>query len=127
MFITTVNNIEWFNIIENLWEVTGLSANTKSIIWDTISDIRDIFWWQMKTNMSLMYLSKDNALEALIEKAKEKWADAIVGLRYQTISVNWWIWFIAYWTAVKVDWILPNNEKLSLIEWDKNYNKKEEK
>jgi len=26
----------------------------------------------MKTNMSLMYLSKDNALEALIEKAKEK-------------------------------------------------------
>lgn len=117
MLTSTTNSIEWIEITENLWVITSLSARTRNVIMDTVSDIKDIFWGEMWANGKLMRDAQEKALWDLKEIATEMWADAIIGLRYETIKLDTGIGIYAYWTAVKIkkeNWV-ETTEKIKDI------------
>ena len=90
MIVTTTNNIEGKRIIHYYGIVTGETIIGANIFRDLFASIRDIVGGRSTTYEQVLREAKDAALKEMQERAKEKGANAIIGvdLDYETIGGN---------------------------------------
>ena len=90
MIVTTTNNIEGKRIIHYYGIVTGETIIGANIFRDLFASIRDIVGGRSATYEKVLREAKDAALKEMQERAKEKGANAIIGvdLDYETIGGN---------------------------------------
>ena len=103
MLIVTTENIEGKTIIETIGFVRGNTIRAKHIGKDIIAGFRGIVGGEVKEYTEMMIESREQAMERLIDDAKKKGANAVVGLRFTTSMVSAGAAeLLAYGTGVKI-------------------------
>ena len=104
MILSTTNTLENKNITEYLGVVTGETIIGANIFKDIFAGIRDIVGGRSGSYERVLAEARENALDEMAAKARERGADAVIGidLDYETLGSNGgMIMVTASGTAVK--------------------------
>ncbi len=103
MMIVTTEEIAGFDIVEVKGFVKGSTIQTKHIGRDITSSLKGLVGGEIKAYNEMMEEARKLAIHRMIEEAKEKGANAIVGLRLSTAGVmSMAAEIIVYGTAVVI-------------------------
>lgn len=103
MKITTIDNPQDLEIVETLGLVRGSTVRARNIGLDIFAGLKNIVGGEVSEYTKLQADSREQALERMIEDAKNKGADAIVGTRFMTSTIMQGASeVVAYGTAVKL-------------------------
>ena len=104
MFLSTTDKIEGREIIKELGMVKGNTIRARHIGRDIMAVIRNIVGGEISDYTKMMAESREQALDRMVEEAREKGANAVVGIRFATSMVMQnAAEFMAYGTAVEVE------------------------
>ncbi len=102
--IATANEIPGFKIIETKGFVYGLTVRSRGVGGQVSAGLRSLVGGEIKEYVSMMEDSRDEALERLIEHAKQLGGNAIVAVRFDSNDIsNVMQEILAYGTAVVVE------------------------
>lgn len=102
--IATANEIPGFKIIETKGFVYGLTVRIRGVGGQVSAGLRSLVGGEIKEYVSMMEDSRDEALERLIEHAKQLGGNAIVAVRFDSNDIsNVMQEILAYGTAVVVE------------------------
>lgn len=87
MIITTINLIPGAEIVEHYGMVTGSTVRSKHFGKDFFAGLKNIVGGEIKSYTALMEESRDEAISRMVEQAKSKGANAIIGVRFATSDV----------------------------------------
>ena len=103
MIITTIDSIPGKTIKEVLGIVEGDIVMAKHIGSDFAAGVRNIVGGEVKGYTDMMDKSRKAAVKRMIEDAKSKDADAVIGMRYASSTIMGGASeMLAYGTAVKL-------------------------
>ncbi|MEW6182159.1 MAG: YbjQ family protein [Bacillota bacterium] len=103
MLITTQDEFADYEITETLSMVKGNTIRARHIGKDIMAGIRNLVGGEITDYTKMMAESREQSLDRMIEDAKEKGADGIVGARFVTASLmQGAAELLAYGTAVKL-------------------------
>lgn len=90
MILSTTHTIENRNITEYLGVVTGETIIGANIFKDIFAGIRDIVGGRAGSYERVLSEARENALDEMAAKARERGADAVIGidLDYETLGSN---------------------------------------
>lgn len=101
ILITTTENIPGKNY-EIIGEVFGVTTQSRNAISDFGAGLKTLVGGEIKGYTKMLYTSRDEAIDRLREAAKEKGADAVVMMRFDSGSISGDMQsVVAYGTAVK--------------------------
>jgi uncharacterized protein YbjQ (UPF0145 family) len=104
MLISTTDKIEGKTIVKHLGLVRGNTIRARHIGRDIMAIIRNMVGGEISDYTKMMAESREQALDRMIEDAKSKGANAIVGLKFTTSMVMQAASeFLVYGTAVVVE------------------------
>ncbi|WP_127713946.1 YbjQ family protein [Halobacteriovorax sp. HLS] len=104
MLISNIETIPGKNITEYYGLVTGSTVRAKHIGRDFMAGLKNIVGGELKGYSELLQESRAEAMNRMIESAKEVGANAIVNIRFSTSSVaQGAAELYCYGTAVKVE------------------------
>lgn len=104
MIITTVEHIAGKRITRTLGLVRGNSIRGRHLGKDLIAHLRNAVGGEITEYTKMMAESREQALDRMIEEARELDANAIVGLRFTTsTTMAGASEILAYGTAVRVE------------------------
>lgn len=99
--IATANEIPGFKIVETKGFVYGLTVRSRGVGGQVSAGLRSLVGGEIKEYVSMMEDSRDEALERLIEHAKQLGGNAIVAVRFDSNDIsNVMQEILAYGTAV---------------------------
>ncbi|MCH9692244.1 MAG: heavy metal-binding domain-containing protein [Gammaproteobacteria bacterium] len=87
MIYSTTETIPGKEIEEIVGIVTGNVVQSKNIGRDLMAGIKSIVGGEIRGYTEMLTDARNIALQRLVENAKEKGADAIVGIRFTTSSI----------------------------------------
>ena len=103
MIISTLDQIPNQEISENLGIARGSTVRAKNIGKDIFAGLKNIVGGELVSYSKLLQTSREQAYSRMIEDAKSKEADAILGFRFQTSTIaQGAAEILAYGTAVKI-------------------------
>jgi len=103
MILSTIESVPGRQIVEHYGVVFGSSVRSKHFGKDFFAGFKNILGGELKAYSALLEETRAEALQRLEAQAKEKNADAIIGLRFGTSDVAAGAAEIfAYGTAVKL-------------------------
>lgn len=103
MILSTIESVPGRQIVEHYGVVFGSSVRSKHFGKDFFAGFKNILGGELKAYSALLEETRAEALQRLVAQAKEKNADAIIGLRFGTSDVAAGAAEIfAYGTAVKL-------------------------
>ncbi|MEN2983525.1 MAG: YbjQ family protein [Dictyoglomaceae bacterium] len=103
MIITTTDHIPGYEIIEIIGIVKGSSARARHVGKDILAALRNIVGGEVVEYTKLIGESREQAIERMIQEAKNLGADAIIGVRFGTTQIMQGVAeILAYGTAVKL-------------------------
>jgi uncharacterized protein YbjQ (UPF0145 family) len=103
MLISTKNTIDGREIIRHIDMVKGNTIRARHIGRDIMAIIRNIVGGEITDYTKMMAESREQALDRMIEEARAKGANAVVGVRFATSMVMQnAAELMAYGTAVEV-------------------------
>ena len=103
MIVTTTSMVPGKIIKQDLGLVMGNTIRAKWFGKDIMAGLKQIVGGELKGYTDMMSEARQQALDRAVDAAKEKGADAIVGLRFTTSSVMASAAeILAYGTAVKL-------------------------
>ncbi len=103
MIITTVNKLPGEEIVDIIGIVSGNTVRTRWIGRDIAAGLKTIIGGEIKGYTDMITQARKDAMKIMEEKAKQKGADAIIGVRYSTTSVmGGAAEILVYGTAVKL-------------------------
>lgn len=90
MILSTTHTIDNKNITEYLGVVTGETIIGANIFKDIFAGIRDIVGGRAGSYERVLSEARENALDEMAAKARERGADAVIGidLDYETLGSN---------------------------------------
>ena len=104
MIISTTENIAGHVITEHLGTVIGNTIRARHIGKDIMASLRTVVGGEVKEYTGMMAESREQALMRMKERAEERGADAVVGVRFQTSMIlQGTAELLVYGTAVKID------------------------
>ena len=104
MIITNVETVPGKVIVAHYGLVAGNTIRAKHVGRDIMASLKNIFGGELKGYTELMKESRAQAVQRMIEHAKQLGANAIVNVRFSTSSVaQGAAELYAYGTAVKVE------------------------
>jgi len=104
MNITTQDNFSDHEISETLGLVKGNTIRAKHLGKDIMAGLRNLVGGEISEYTKMLAESREQALDRMIENAKSKGADGIVGVRFTTSAVmQGSAELLAYGTAVKLN------------------------
>ena len=104
MIIVTTENIPGKEVMELKGLVKGNSVQSKHIGKDIMAGLRTIVGGEISEYTEMMMEARQKAIGRMVEEAKSKGANAIVGMRLETSSIMQSASeIIAYGTAVYVE------------------------
>ena len=102
MLIVTTEHVAGRDIAETLGLVRGATVRAKHIGTDIVAGLRNLVGGEMKEYSSMLAGAREQALDRMIEDARERDADAVVCVRMETSSImNGASEIVAYGTAVR--------------------------
>jgi len=104
VILTTLEGVPGKTIIEHYGIVQGSTIRAKHIGKDIMASLKNIVGGELKGYTELLQESRQEALDRMVQQAKEMGANAVVNIRFATSSVaQGAAELFAYGTAVKVE------------------------
>ena len=101
--VVTTYDIVGVEILEHIGLVQGSTVRARNIGSDFFANIKNLIGGELVGYSKLLEISRNQAYVRMIEDAKSKGADAILGFRFQTSTVaQGAAEILAYGTAVKI-------------------------
>lgn len=102
--ITTSTNLEGYRITKQLGLVRGITVRSRSIVGNTIGGFMTLFGGKSSIYTELCETSREEALQHMIQHARELGANAVINMRYDANEVMQGLTeVLAYGTAVVVE------------------------
>ena len=103
MKIVTTDTVAGYTITESLGTVIGNTIRARHLGKDISAGLRSLVGGEITEYTGMMAESRDQALQRMLDRAKEMNADAIVGIRFQTSMImQGSAELLVYGTAVKL-------------------------
>ena len=104
MIITTTNAIEGRRTVEVFGLVMGTTVRARHLGRDIMAGLRNLAGGEIQEYSRLLAESREQSLARMVQRAEEKGANAVVGLRFVTsVIMGGAAEILAYGTAVKVE------------------------
>ncbi len=104
MLLTNIETVPGRTIIEHFGLVSGSTIRAKHVGRDIMAGLKNIIGGELKGYTELLQESRRQAMDRMIEQAKQLGANAIVNVRFSTSSVaQGAAELYAYGTAVRVE------------------------
>ncbi|MBM6764194.1 heavy metal-binding domain-containing protein [Ligilactobacillus agilis] len=101
MLVTTTEQIPGKNY-EVLGEVFGVTTQSRNVVSDFGAGIKNIVGGEIKGYTKMLQTSREKALGRMVDEAKDKGADAVVMMRFDSGSIGGDMQsVVAYGTAVR--------------------------
>lgn len=102
--ISTANDILGFKVVETKGFVYGLTVRSRGAGGQIGAGVKSLFGGEIKQYVTMMEESRDDALERIIDHAKELGANAIIAIRFDSNEIsNVMQEILVYGTAVVVE------------------------
>ena len=103
MIISTTNRLPGKKVINIIGVVSGNTIRTRWIGQDIAAGLKTIIGGEIKGYAKMITQARKDVMKQMEEKAKQKGADAIIGVRYSTTGVmGGAAEILVYGTAVKI-------------------------
>ena len=103
MKIVTTDTIAGYTITESLGSVIGNTIRARHLGKDISAGLRSLVGGEITEYTGMMAESREQALQRMLNRAKELNADAVVGVRFQTSMImQGSAELLVYGTAVKL-------------------------
>ena len=103
MKIVTTDTIAGYTIMESLGSVIGNTIRARHLGKDISAALRSLVGGEITEYTGMMAESREQALQRMLDRAKELNADAVVGIRFQTSMImQGSAELLVYGTAVKL-------------------------
>ena len=103
MKIATTDTIAGYTIMESLGSVIGNTIRARHLGKDISAALRSLVGGEITEYTGMMAESREQALQRMLDRAKEFNADAVVGIRFQTSMImQGSAELLVYGTAVKL-------------------------
>jgi uncharacterized protein YbjQ (UPF0145 family) len=103
MIITNIETIPGKTIVEHFGLVSGSTIRAKHVGRDIMAGLKNLVGGELKGYTQLLHESRQQALERMIEQARQLGANAVVNVRFSTSSVaQGAAELYAYGTAVNI-------------------------
>ena len=104
MEVVTTDSVPNRTISESLGVARGNTVKARNVGRDITQSIRNLAGGELKAYSELLTKARDEALERMVEDARELNADAVVNVRLESSEIsNGGSEVIAYGTAVKLE------------------------
>jgi uncharacterized protein YbjQ (UPF0145 family) len=104
MIITNIETVPGKNIVEHFGMVSGNTIRAKHVGRDIMATLKNLVGGEIKSYTRLLQESREQAMERMIEQARQLGANAIVNVRLSTSSVaQGAAELYAYGTAVRIE------------------------
>lgn len=87
MIITNIETVPGKTIVEHFGLVSGSTIRAKHLGRDLMAGLKNLVGGELKGYTQLLYESRQQAVERMIEQARQLGANAIVNVRFSTSSV----------------------------------------
>jgi uncharacterized protein YbjQ (UPF0145 family) len=102
MLISTTNDLAGYEIVEVLGEVFGLTVRSRNIGSQFGAGLKSILGGELKGMTKALIDSRQQVIDRMVEEARAKGGDAVVGMRFDTSEMGSnWTEICAYGTAVR--------------------------
>ncbi len=103
-FVSTTFEIPGHRIVQNLGVVRGIVVRSRSIVGNIGASLQTLFGGNITLYTELCEKARADAYSLMLEHAKARGANALVGMRYDANEVAAGVTeVLAYGTAVKVE------------------------
>ncbi len=104
MIITNIETVPGKNIIEHFGLVAGSTIRAKHIGRDIMASLKNLVGGELKGYTQLLQESRQQAMDRMVDQARQLGANAIINVRFSTSSVaQGAAELYAYGTAVLVE------------------------
>ena len=104
MIITNIETVPGKNIIEHFGLVAGSTIRAKHVGRDIMASLKNLVGGELKGYTQLLQESRQQALDRMVDQARQLGANAIINVRFSTSSVaQGAAELYAYGTAVIVE------------------------
>ena len=104
MFITNIETVPGKTVVEHFGLVSGNTIRAKHLGKDILASLKNLVGGELKSYTKLLQESREQAMERMIEQARQLGANAIVNIRFSTSSVTQGAAELyAYGTALRVE------------------------
>jgi uncharacterized protein YbjQ (UPF0145 family) len=104
MIITNIETVPGKNIIEHFGLVAGSTIRAKHVGRDIMASLKNMVGGELKGYTQLLQESRQQALDRMVDQARQLGANAIINVRFSTSSVaQGAAELYAYGTAVLVE------------------------
>ena len=103
MIITTTDEIKGRTISKTIGLVKGNTVRTRWFGRDIAAALKNLVGGEIKSYTDMLTMAREEAIERMVQEAKKKGADAVVGVRFTIADVmQGSSEILAYGTAVKL-------------------------
>ena len=103
LLVLTTYDIKNVEVIEHLGIVQGSTVRARNFGSDMFASLKNIVGGELVGYSKLLTSTREQAYKRIVEDAKSKGADAVLGFRFQTSTVaNGAAEILAYGTGVKI-------------------------
>jgi uncharacterized protein YbjQ (UPF0145 family) len=104
MIITNIEAVPGKNIIEHFGLVSGSTIRAKHVGRDIMAGLKNLVGGELKGYTQLLQESRQQAMDRMVDQARQLGANAIINVRFSTSSVaQGAAELYAYGTAVRVE------------------------
>ncbi len=104
MIITNIETVPGKNIVEHFGLVSGSTIRAKHVGRDIMASLKNLVGGELKGYTQLLQESRQEALDRMVDQARQLGANAIINVRFSTSSVaQGAAELYAYGTAVLVE------------------------
>ena len=104
VIVTTTFTIDGYKVVKTFGVVRGITVRTRGIGGKFMAGIRGIVGGQVEAYVSMCEVARGEAMEYMLTHAREKGANAVLGMRYDANEVGPGMTeVLAYGTAVVVE------------------------
>ena len=103
MLIVTTNDVPGYRIVETVGLARGITVRSRNLVADAIGGIQSMLGGRVEAYVKLAEASRAEALDHLVQQAREMGANAVVAMRYESNEIMEGVTeVLAYGTAVIV-------------------------
>lgn len=103
-WVTTAFGFEGYRIVRHLGLVRGITVRSRSVVGNFVGGIETLFGGKINTYTELCEHAREEAYDLLIQHARERGANAVIGMRYDANEVMDGVTeVLAYGTAVVIE------------------------
>jgi len=101
MLIVTTNDVPGHRIVQTLGLARGITVRSRNLVADAIGGIQSMLGGRVEAYVKLAEASRAEALDHLVQQAREMGATAVIAMRYESNEIMEGVTeVLAYGTAV---------------------------